>query len=160
MTSPDRSLGASDGAVEQPVAEAVRQATTSDADGISMLLAELGYSVTPQQVAFELDNEPDTVVLVVERAGALTGLAAVNTRRQLHEAAPVTTIDTIVVAERSRSQGIGEALVHAAEAVARDRGACMLDLHSGLQRVDARRFYERMGLEVIGNHFIKHLTPR
>jgi len=160
MSSPDRSRGASDEASKQQVTEAVRQATIADADGISMLLAELGYSVSAEQVAFELDNQPDTVVLVVERAGALAGLAAVNTRRQLHEAAPVTTIDALVVAERSRSQGIGEALVRASEALAGDRGACMLDLHSGLLRVDARRFYERMGLEVIGNHFIKHLKPR
>jgi GNAT superfamily N-acetyltransferase len=160
MNSPDRSRDAPDEDAEQPVTEGVRLGTTADADGISTLLAELGYSVTSQQVAFELENQPDTVVLVFERAGALTGLAAVNTRRQLHEAAPVTTIDALVVAERSRSQGIGEALIGAAEALARDRGACMLDLHSGLQRVDARRFYERVGLKVIGNHFIKHLEPR
>lgn len=144
----------------RPAGEPVRHATTTDADAIAALLAELGYSLTSAQVAFELENQPDTVVLVAERDGALAGLAAVNTRRQLHEAAPITTIDTLVVTERSRSQGIGEALVRAAESIARAHDACMLDLHSGLQRVDARRFYERNGFGVVGNHFIKRLNAQ
>ena len=135
----------------------VREATADDSAAIAALLAELGYELSPAQVAYELDNQPDTVVLVATADETPAGLAAVNTRRQLHEAAPVSTIDALVVTEGLRSQGIGEALVRAAENLARQRAACMLDLHSGLQRVDARRFYERMGLGVIGNHFIKAL---
>lgn len=133
----------------------VRRATAGDSAEISTLLDELGYKVSPDQVAYELANQPDTVVLVAQVEQLLAGLAAVNTRRQLHEAAPVSTIDALVVTERMRSRGVGEAIVRAAEDLARQRGACMLDLHSGLERVDARRFYESMGLQVIGNHFIK-----
>jgi GNAT superfamily N-acetyltransferase len=135
----------------------VRTATIDDAAQISALLAELSYLITPDQVVYELANQPGTVVLVAETDQGLTGLAAVNTRRQLHEAAPVSTIDALIVTDRLRSRGIGAALVTAAEDLARGEGASMLDLHSGLQRVDARRFYERMGLRVIGNHFIKYL---
>ena len=160
MSAADHARPAHDHAAARQGAVAVREAMETDSEGISALLAELGYSVTADQVALELQNEVDTVVLVAEAAGTLAGLAAVHTRRQLHEAAPVTTIDTLVVAERLRSRGIGEALLRAAENLARQRGAAMLDLHSGLQRVDSRRFYERVGLRVIGNHFIKHLGPR
>lgn len=137
----------------------VREATSDDAADVSALLAELGYEVTPEQVAYELANEPNTVVFVAQADQGLAGLAAVNTRRQLHEAAPITTIDALVVTEQLRSQGIGEALVRAAENLARQHGSCMLDLHSGLQRADARRFYERVGLRVIGNHFVKPILP-
>src|SRR5919202_6865154 len=103
----------------------VREATVQDSAAIAALLAELGYELSPAQVTYELDNQPDTVVLLATADETSAGLAAVNTRRQLHEAAPVSTIDTLVVTEGLRSRGIGEALLRAAETLARQRGACM-----------------------------------
>ena len=52
-------------------------------------------------------------------------------------------VEDLAVSPRHRSQGVGGALLDAAEAWARDRGATHLELDTGLAREDAQRFYER-----------------
>jgi (aminoalkyl)phosphonate N-acetyltransferase len=127
----------------------IRRATIDDASSMSDLLAELGYSVPPDQVCHHLANEPDSVVLVAVTGTTIVGLAGVSTRHQLHKGALVSTIDELVVTHEMRVRGVGRALVDAATYVARDRGATRLDLHSRSDRVDAYRFYQRMGFDIV-----------
>lgn len=136
----------------------IRDAITDDATQLSGLLAELGYDVTPEQVINELAAQPGTSTLVAETPTGLVGLVVTNTRRQLHKAALVTTIDALVVTAEMRSQRIGQALVEAAAAIARQHRATLLDLNSRSDRTNAHRFYERIGFDrTPGNHFAK--TP-
>jgi GNAT superfamily N-acetyltransferase len=52
-------------------------------------------------------------------------------------------VEDLAVSPEHRSQGVGGALLDAAEGWARDRGATHLELDTGLAREDAQRFYER-----------------
>lgn len=52
-------------------------------------------------------------------------------------------VEDLVVDPARRSQGVGKALLDAAKAWARERGATHLELDSAEARVDAHRFYER-----------------
>src|SRR5919108_403495 len=52
-------------------------------------------------------------------------------------------VEDLAVDPARRSQGIGKALLDAAKAWARERGATHLELDSGEARTDAHRFYER-----------------
>jgi GNAT superfamily N-acetyltransferase len=52
-------------------------------------------------------------------------------------------VEDLAVAPQQRSRGHGKALLDAAKAWARDRGATHLELDSGDARADAHRFYER-----------------
>jgi len=63
------------------------------------------------------------------------------------------TIDTLIVDEQNRSRGIGEQLVGVAFATAKRSSAQAIELVSNLRRVEARRFYERLGFEVTANYF-------
>jgi GNAT superfamily N-acetyltransferase len=56
-------------------------------------------------------------------------------------------VEDLAVDPGHRSQGVGKALLDAAKAWARERGATHLELDSGLERTDAHRFYEREGAE-------------
>ena len=56
-------------------------------------------------------------------------------------------LDEVVVDEAARGEGIGAALVKAALAVARARGAQVAELQSGVQREAANRLYPRMGFK-------------
>jgi GNAT superfamily N-acetyltransferase len=56
-------------------------------------------------------------------------------------------LDEVVVDEAARGRGIGEALVNAALDVARNKGAQIAELQSGLQREAANRLYPRMGFK-------------
>ena len=52
-------------------------------------------------------------------------------------------IEDLAVDPNRRSQGVGKALLDAAKAWAKERGATHLELDSGDARLDAHRFYER-----------------
>jgi GNAT superfamily N-acetyltransferase len=52
-------------------------------------------------------------------------------------------LEDLAVSPDRRSEGIGKALLDAAKAWAKERGATHLELDSGDARHDAHRFYER-----------------
>jgi GNAT superfamily N-acetyltransferase len=87
----------------------------------------------------------DSVVLVASDAGALIGF--ITGYQDLHSVrfGYRAWVEDFAVDPTRRSQGIGKALLDAAKAWARERGATHLELDSALARTDAHRFYEREG---------------
>ena len=57
-------------------------------------------------------------------------------------------LDEVVVDEAARGKGVGAALVSAALDVARQKGAEVAELQSGVQRGAANRLYPRMGFKL------------
>lgn len=66
---------------------------------------------------------------------------------------PVLYVDDLVTAADYRSQGYGRRLVDWLLAEAKRQGCQYLELDSGLQRVDAHRFYERHGFVRTSFHY-------
>jgi GNAT superfamily N-acetyltransferase len=88
----------------------------------------------------------DAAVLVAEADdGALIGF--VTSYQDLHSVrfGYRAWVEDLAVDPERRSQGVGKALLDAAKAWARERGATHLELDSALARTDAHRFYEREG---------------
>ena len=85
----------------------------------------------------------DSVVLVADEGGRFVGLLTayqdIFSVRYGHRA----WVEDLAVDPDRRSRGIGKALLEAAKAWAKERGATHLELDSGDARVDAHRFYER-----------------
>ena len=135
----------------------LRAARPEDAPRISALLEQLGWAVTPDQVVTELSASPPTTEVVVAETddGEVVGLIAVTTRRQFQRAGSLITIDTLVVDQMHRSRRIGERLVGVALEAAARCDAQAVEAVSHLRRVDARRFYERLGFEVTANYFVR-----
>ncbi len=66
-------------------------------------------------------------------------------------------VDDLVTDSRARSQGYGRALLEWLAQVARQNGCKQIDLDSGVQRLDAHRFYFREGFSNSSLHFVKKL---
>jgi GNAT superfamily N-acetyltransferase len=66
-------------------------------------------------------------------------------------------VEDLAVDPGRRSQGVGKALLDAAKAWAKERGATHLELASGDARLDAHRFYEREEPDVTSRHFVWQL---
>ncbi len=95
----------------------------------------------------------DSVVLVAEAGGELIGfLTGYQDMHSVRFGYRAWVEDFAVHPER-RSQGVGKALLGAAKAWARERGATHLELDSADQRKDAHRFYEREGAEYSSRSF-------
>ena len=90
----------------------------------------------------------DSAVLVAERddgalIGFVTGYQDMHSVRYGYR----VWVEDLAVDPQERSKGVGKALLDAAKAWARERGATHLELDSALARTDAHRFYDREGAE-------------
>lgn len=100
----------------------------------------------------------DCVVLVAEdESGELVGFATgyqdIHSVRFGYRA----WVEDLAVHPVRRSEGIGKALLDAAKAWARERGAIYLSLESALGRENAHRFYEREGSPPLAYAFVWQL---
>ncbi|MEJ2453932.1 MAG: GNAT family N-acetyltransferase [Candidatus Thiodiazotropha sp.] len=67
-------------------------------------------------------------------------------------------VDDLVTAPAQRSKGHGARLLAWIREYAAKQGCAQLHLDSGLQRLDAHRFYEREGVAKFGFHFAEILA--
>jgi len=134
-----------------------RKAVESDLPFIVKLLTDDAVRVTddrpdepfhPRYVTAlrELEADPNQMMMVAvlegETVGTLqltfiAGIAGLGTKRCLVEA--------VHIAPAHRGKGLGSQMMQWAIAQARDRGCGMVQLTSNKKRLDAHRFYERLG---------------
>jgi len=94
----------------------------------------------------EIVGADHSTVLVGEVDGELVATAQVTwQRRMMYGAGLVCQIESVRVDAKRRGQGIGGDLIGWIVEDARRRGCARVELTSNARRVDARRFYERLG---------------
>jgi predicted N-acetyltransferase YhbS len=125
----------------------IRRAEPRDTAALARLIGQLGYDAAEAEVAERLAamGAEGRVVLVAERDGAVIGCLSTSVMRVLHRPALVGRISMMVVDEALRSRGIGAELVRAAETELRAQGCYMIEVTSHQRRIEAHRFYERLG---------------
>lgn len=103
-------------------------------------------------VAFEqIDRNPNHELIVAEKDGEVIGtlhlmfLPSISFRGGLR-----AQIESVRVDKRFQSQGIGSAMMKWSMQRAKQRGAYVVQLTTHKTRVDAHRFYERLGFQ--GSH--------
>ena len=140
----------------------IRAARIEDAPAIAGLLGELGYPTEARLVvqrlhALEIAGDE---VIVAESEGVPVALAAIHVTPVLHAPGPVGRLTAVVVSERVRGQGVGRAIVEAAEQMLAARGCESVELTSNRRRTDAHAFYERLGYEASSFRFRKPIEPK
>jgi GNAT superfamily N-acetyltransferase len=94
----------------------------------------------------EIIASDHATVLVGELDGEVVATAQVAWQRRLMYAGGlVCQLESVRVSSRLRGHGIGSRLVESIVADARARGCARAELTSNAKRLDARRFYERLG---------------
>jgi aminoglycoside 6'-N-acetyltransferase I len=126
----------------------IRRALPQDAAAIAELLGALGYPAAPEEVLERLSalDDADCVLL------ADGGLIALHRTPRLAEGDELARITALVVAPESRGKGLGQALLRAAEEVARRWGCEVVEVSSGRrpERDAAHRFYRAAGFKDAG----------
>jgi GNAT superfamily N-acetyltransferase len=138
----------------------IRDARPGDSPAIARLLDQLGYPSSAEQVLRRLERlrrSGSDRVFVAELGAEVVGLASLHVSRSLESDGDAGKVSAIVVDERHRRRGIGEALMDAVEVEARARGCILLYLTTAERRKDAHAFYQRIGLEETGRRFAKQL---
>jgi ribosomal protein S18 acetylase RimI-like enzyme len=138
----------------------IRRARRDDVGTIVKMLADdpLGSAreriedPLPQSyfTAFEtLDRDPNIELIVAaDGEGAVVGCLQLCILPGLSsQGASRGLIEDVRVARHCRSRGIGEQMVQWAVAQARAKGCILVELLTHHTRVDAQRFYERLGFQ-------------
>jgi GNAT superfamily N-acetyltransferase len=128
----------------------LRPPRPSDAPALAALAGELGYPTDAEQLLGRLAalSPTDAAVIVSTDAGdAPTGWCQVELFRTLVEPSSALIVG-LVVGDGHRSEGIGVALLEAAEGWARARGCRRMVVTTRITRERAHRFYAREGYVV------------
>jgi len=67
-------------------------------------------------------------------------------------------VEDLVTLESDRSKGYGKVLLDWLADYAKQNGCIQFHLDSGVQRIEAHRFYEREGMQKTSLHFAKHIS--
>lgn len=136
----------------------LRQARAADAEALVHLLAQLGYPGTGEFIERrlrELEDHADALVHVAEADGVVVGVISIHFVPQLALARDFCRIAYLCVADRARGLGIGAQLEAWAQEQARLRNCDRIELHSSARRVDAHRFYGRLGYAESPKYLVK-----
>ena len=135
----------------------LRRATREDLPALLALLADDDMATHPERAgpvgglepyleAFDAIAREPGGLWVAELDGQVVGTFQLMVLRHLANAGGrVAQIESVHVRSDLRRRGIGEAMMHFAEAEARRLGCHRVQLTSNTSRADAHRFYERLG---------------
>lgn len=140
----------------------IRAGTEHDAAELARLLTALGHPTDAKAISKRWPqwSEAGNTALVAARSdGSLAGLATLHQMTVLHRPRPVGRITALVVDANVQRQGVGRALVEAAEEQLTRAGCALLEITSHLRLVDAHAFYECLGYERVSVRLAKVLTP-
>jgi GNAT superfamily N-acetyltransferase len=140
----------------------VRRANSDDAAAVFPLTEAFATSYVPEWEAFEsafgaMLMNPSHGVFVAEMGnpggGKVVGYAVAHRHATLFANAPVAWVEELMVSEQYRLEGIGAALMDAAEDWAREAGCAYVALATRR----AQEFYEAIGYESSAAFFRKRL---
>ena len=130
-----------------------------DAADLATLLGELGYPADEDAVRGRLAGlSPDHHTLVADCGGRIGGFIGLLRVRAYETPTPLGYILALSVANSYQRQGLGKALLAAAEEYFRSQGIADIRVNSGLHREEAHRFYEAMGYRKTGYRFRKSMA--
>jgi GNAT superfamily N-acetyltransferase len=138
----------------------IREATSADSSAIAGLISELGYPTTEPDMrarftAIEADANYRT--FVAEVAAVVAGVAGAGLAPYYERNGIYGRILVLAVGEAYRRNGLGRALVNAAEAWAASQGAIAMLVNTAHHRKNAHQFYGQIGYSSTGLRFVKEL---
>ena len=146
---------------------AVRFAKPEDWAAVAGLLVELGRGVAEGTAGDPVHRQAfaghlrqiGNVTLVAESRGEVVGIVDMEYHQRLGDHRPQARVNDVVVTEGSRGQGVGAALLSAAEDLARKRGCFRMALVTAGWREATMSFYKKEGWSEYGAWFVKPLAP-
>jgi GNAT superfamily N-acetyltransferase len=147
-------------APQPAAAPAIRRAVTADLPIVLGLLRLLSPDEAHasdermQEVWRRIESNPRMRVWLLEEAGEALGTYTMLVMDNLgHNGTPLAVVESVVVAPQARGRRLGELMMRHAVERAGEAGCYKLALSSNNRRLDAHRFYRRLGFVPHGISF-------
>jgi GNAT superfamily N-acetyltransferase len=138
----------------------IRYAEERDLDALLELFGQLADQAPDEpsasvRAALEVVTEaPFVHLLVAEEAGRMVGtVELIIVPNVTHGGRPWAQLENMVVDERIRGLGVGQALLGRCEALAQEHGCYKIQLQSANHRAGAHLFYEAFGFAASSKGF-------
>ena len=134
----------------------IRTTRVEDAQQISQLCLQLGYSNSMKQIESRLTavipDRTQAIWVAVRNENELIGW--VHALKVIYlESKPFVEIGGLVVEENLRGKGIGKSLMQTVEHWAKTIGLLEIRLRSNIIRTEAHMFYEKIGYENVKTQY-------
>jgi GNAT superfamily N-acetyltransferase len=137
----------------------IRDAKPKDAEELVALIGLLDHQVDVKGVRKRINQlaKDKLAPLVATLDKKVVGLIGIHRMLTIHRDQPVGRITILVVAEKTRKQGIARMLVEAAEQQLKRLGCGIVEVTSNDRLAAAHAFYRHMGYERTSIRFFKKL---
>jgi len=138
----------------------LRPAREADAEQVASLITELGYPSTAEDVKDRLHgplNSQTSCCLVAQVDNEVIGMMSMELVPYFPTGSTICRVTSLIVSSRHRSRGVGERLIADAIEFARKHHCSGIEVTSAERRVDAHRFYQRLGFARTGPRFFHPL---
>jgi len=138
----------------------LRRPIEADANLIASLLAELGYQSGEADVRYRLRrslNSDTSCFLVAQSASEVIGFVSAELVPYFPNGSTICRITGLVVSTLHRGNGVGKKLLAGAVDFARENHCSGIEITSAEHRLDAHRFYQRLGFTRTSFRFFQTL---
>lgn len=135
----------------------IRECEAEDAAQLASLMGQLGYPIEVEAMernVVKFSSLPNQEVWVAEMGGEVVGCVAVTLTHYFHAERAFTRVLAMIVDEAARGKGVGQLLMPAAEAWAKENRCSHIEVTSGAHREElgAHAFYEKLGFVELSGH--------
>ena len=138
----------------------LRSPTEADAKHVASLLAELGYPSKEADVRDRLRrslHRQSSCFLLAQFANEVIGLVSAELVPYFPTGSTICRVTALVVSTHHRGRRVGEKLVAGAVDFARQHHCSGIEITSAEHRLDAHRFYQRLGFSRTSSRFFQAL---
>ena len=138
----------------------LRSPTEADAKHVASLLAELGYPSKETDVRDRLRrslHRQSSCFLLAQFASEVIGLVSAELVPYFPTGSTICRVTALVVSTHHRGRRVGEKLVAGAVDFARQHHCSGIEITSAEHRLDAHRFYQRLGFSRTSSRFFRAL---
>ena len=138
----------------------LRSPTEADAKHVASLLAELGYPSKETDVRDRLRrslHRQSSCFLLAQLESEVIGLVSAELVPYFPTGSTICRVTALVVSTHHRGRRVGEKLVAGAVDFARQHHCSGIEITSAEHRLDAHRFYQRLGFSRTSSRFFQAL---
>jgi ribosomal protein S18 acetylase RimI-like enzyme len=138
----------------------IRRPETGDMEALAELMRQLGYPTRASEMQMRMETilaNKNYATFVAVSNGKVCGMIGTFTCQTYEHNSPGARILALVVAEKMRGRGVGEALITAAENDLARRNVRRVAVNARFERTRAHEFYEKLGYTKNGFRLVKEL---